>query len=138
MDFGGYARTQRKQYYDFLSDSPEYSEVIETFSAKAGFMVFDIDWYSFLFNCHQFSRWSATRGSRIERARQRLDSSPKPENSPITWNRCLHGYVFQKHDLGRENVIDFAILEQPLRDVIHFYTLFQQYICRISKEVRYV
>lgn len=133
MDFGGYARTQRKLYFDFLTGSPEYDAVIEQFKDKPSFEVFDIDWYSFIFNRRPFTAWLADREKRSADARKKLNSTPKPENAPITWNRCVHGYVFSKFDLGNENCIDFEMIEQSLMDVFAFFNAFLQYKNRMGK-----
>lgn len=135
MDFGGYNRDQRKLFFDFISGSPEYEEVAKLLSGKPSFEVFDVDWYSAIFNRRPFSAWLAGRSDALEVARKKLDSAPKPENSPITWNRCLHGYIFPKLDLGENFGINFAMIEQPLRDMIAFYDAFQRYKVRLGEEL---
>lgn len=134
MDFGGYNRDKRKHFYDFLAGSPEYDAVTVQFKDKPCFEVFDIDWYSSIFNRRPFASWLSGREKCLSDAKKKLNSAPKPKNSPITWNRCLHGYIFNKFDLGEENCIDFSMIEQPLKVVIEFYLAFNQYVQRIEKE----
>lgn len=133
MDFGGYTRDQRKSYYEFLDSSPEYDAVIERLGDKSELEVFDIDWYSFIFNRNKLLDWQTEKALALNVAREKIKATPKPESSPITWNRCLHGYVITKHELSENNVIDFATIESKLRDMIAFYQAFNAYKERVSK-----
>ena len=132
MDFGGFTRDQRKVYYDFLDGSPEYESLIEDLKGKPGLEVFDIDWYSAIFNRSNLSDWLDQRESALAGARDKIKGTTKPENSPITWNRCLHGYVISKYDLAEDDVIDFAMIEPKLRDIIALYQAFNTYKDRIK------
>lgn len=134
MDFGGYNREQRKLYYNFLDGSPEYNSFYNQFQSVPGLEVFDVDWYSFIFNRRQMSVWLSQRESALNAARKKINAAPKAENSPITWNRCLHGFVFSKFDLPEGHLIDFDMIKQPLLDVIEFYKAFDRYKNRIGKE----
>jgi len=133
MDFGGYTRDQRKTFYDFLDGSPEYENAAINLLSKPGIEVFDIDWYSAIFNQNKLSVWLPQRDNALAEARNKLKSTPKPESSPITWNRCLHGYVMSKHDLREGTSIDFAMIESKLRDIIAFYQAFQHFKERARK-----
>lgn len=136
LDFGGYNREQRKLYFDFLAGSPEYDDIAEQFKCKPCFEVFDVDWYSFIFNRRPFSSWLAHRRATVAEARKKLETTRKPESSPITWNRCLHGYVFSKFDLAEKSAINFAMIEHPLRDMIEFYQAFERYKKRVEEDAR--
>ena len=132
MDFGGFTRDQRKAYYDFLDGSPEYETLIEDLKGKPGLEVFDIDWYSAISNRSNLSDWLDQREQALAGARDKIKGTAKPENSPITWNRCLHGYVISKYDLAEGGVIDFAMIEPKLRDIIALYQAFNTYKDRIK------
>lgn len=132
MDFGGYDREQRKMYFDFLSDSPEYEKLLVNLKNKMCFEVFDIDWYSYISNRQLFSDWLLVRNQRLLVAKDKLNAFQ--EDSPITWNRCLHGYIFSKLDLGDKFCIDLDMIEQQLKDIILFYQAFQQYKERTETE----
>lgn len=134
MDFGGSNREQRKLYYDFLDGSPEYSSFYDNFRSAPSLEVFDVDWYSCMFNKWRISEWLPRRESALSAARKKINAAPKAESSPITWNRCLHGFVFSKFDLGKGHVIDFDMIKQSLLDVIEFYMAFDRYKNRIGKE----
>ena len=131
MDFGGYVRDQRKFYYSFLDSSPEYEALVDELKDKAGIEVFDVDWYSFIFNRIRLPNWLDQRELALAKARSKINKISKPENSPITWNRCLHGYVISRYDLADDDVIDFAMIEPKLRDIITFYQAFNSYKDRI-------
>jgi hypothetical protein len=133
MDFGGYQREKRKLYYKFLSDSPEYEEVKNRLTNKQCLKVFDIDWYFSKSNERSFSEWLLSKDDDLVKAKEKIDSAKKPESSPITWNRCLHGYVFSKKDLG-DGYIDFSRMENKLRDIIEFYRAFIKFIQRVAEE----
>jgi hypothetical protein len=137
MDFGGYAIRERRLYCDFLTDSPEYSEVIESFKDKPCLEVFDIDWYSFIFNRRQFPEWLGNKDRKdkaLENARRRLDELPTPLNDPITWNRNLHGYIFSKYGMGEDRFIDFQMLEPELLNIIELFQSFRHYVQRIDRK----
>lgn len=131
MDFGGRAVHERRIYYDFLNGSSEYEKLLETLRCKNGLQVFDIDWYSFRFNERQINTWLAGKDEAVEEARQKLSSEPEHLKNPLTWNRMLHGFIFSKFDLPPRGLIDFPMIEGPLRDII---SLFEAY-CRYKNEV---
>lgn len=133
MDFGGYTRDQRKTFFDFLDGSPEYEAAIKELLEKPDIEVFDIDWYSAIFNRYKLSDWLDQRDQALADARNKIKSARKPDSSPITWNRCLHGYVLSKHDIAEGNAIDFAMIESKLRDIIDFYRAFDDFKERTGK-----
>lgn len=131
MDFGGYQRNLRKLYYKFLSDSPEYLEFSNRFVNKQFLKVFDIDWYFLKFNERPFSEWLLSKESAIAMAKNKIEKCKKSEASPITWNRCLHGYVYSKFDLG-DICLDFSMIEEELLMIIYFYNAFLNFRLRNS------
>jgi len=133
MDFGGYQREKRKLYYKFLSDSPEYKEVVNRLTNKPCLKVFDIDWYFSKSNERLFSKWLLSKDDDLAKANEKIASARRPESSPITWNRCLHGYVFSKQDLG-DGYIDFSRMENKLQDIIELYCAFLNYEQRVAEE----
>jgi len=133
MDFGGYLRKERKQYYNFLSDSDEYREIANILKEKPDLKVFDIDWYFSKSNERSFSEWLSSKDKDLDNAKEKIDSAKKPESSPITWNRCLHGYVFSKQDLA-DGHIDFSHITCKLQDIIKLYEAFLSFKERVVKE----
>lgn len=132
MDFGGNALKQRKHYYDFLEDSSEYSEIQPRMKSSSCLEVFDIDWYSAIFNRKSYDLWlNNDKEKSINSARNKLSLHSEKVASPITWNRCLHGYIFSKYDLGSE-YIDFPMIKEQLANIIELYKAFQAYARRVS------
>jgi hypothetical protein len=137
MDFGGHAKRERKLYYDFLADSPEYSEIVASLKGKSSLEVFDIDWYSFIFNRRQFPEWLRNKYKKdkaLEVAHEKLNALPTPLKDPITWNRNLHGYIFSKYDLGEDGFIDFHMLEPELTHIINLFQAYKSYMQRIERK----
>jgi len=127
MDFGGFTRDQRKAYFDFLDGSPEYEALLLELEARGDLEVFDIDWYSAIFNRRKISAWRNQREQDLIEAHNKIEKTSKPEGSPITWNRCLHGYVISKFDLPEDSGIDFAMIETKLLDIIALYQAFDRF-----------
>lgn len=137
MDFGGLAKRERKIYFDFLADSPEYSEIVASLKGKSSLEVFDIDWYSFIFNRRQFPEWLRNKYKKdkaLEDAHEKLNALPTPLKDPITWNRNLHGYIFSKYDLGEDGFIDFHMLEPELMHIINLFQAYKSYMQRIVRK----
>lgn len=133
MDFGGLAKKERKLYYGFLDDSPEYLEFVGELQDRPGLEVFDIDWYSFIFNRRQFSAWRSNKDNMkrsLKDACKNLAELPDPLKGPITWNRNLHGYIFSKYDLVDAGFIDFNMLEPELLDIIKLFEAFKRFMQR--------
>ena len=95
--------------------------------------VFDIDWYSHLFNDRAWVEWKPeTRLGEAKGALSELkERQPPDSDDPITWNRLLHGYIFNKHELRKSRGNDFEItfqdIEQQLLDILSFYRSFQDF-----------
>jgi len=134
MDFGGFTRDQRKAYYEFLDRSPEYEVFLANLRDKQDLEVFDIDWYSAIFNRRNIPDWLNQREQALIEARSKIKKTAKPERSPITWNRCLHGYIISKFDLAENDVIDFPMIETKLHDILALYQAFDNYKKRVKDE----
>jgi hypothetical protein len=127
MDFGGQApRELRSSYFKFL-ESLEYEKYLKTMQVKEGLCVFDIDWFSALFNPRTLEEWSEGKALSINEARQKLAGSPEGNNIPITWNRMLHGYRLSKFEMNDKESISFADIEPRLCEVIRFYQAFNAF-----------
>jgi hypothetical protein len=132
MDFGGYAKRERFKYYQFL-ESDEYRKFMKRFAGKSEMQVFDIDWFSSIVEKKQLKKWLKESGQ--------LDDDPicaaklklRFAQEPITWNRMLHGYIFEKKSLG-EKKINFALISQYLSRIIELHNAYQQFIPLISYE----
>ncbi|MHC1698964.1 MAG: hypothetical protein AB9919_13075 [Geobacteraceae bacterium] len=129
LEFGGWAKEDRKSYYRFLG-SAAYEEFHREMVNNGDFLVFDIDWYSALFNVRPFASWITNRYSDIEIALQKLEKA----TGPITWNRMLHGYVISRDDLVDGKMIDFRAIEPKLRDIIALYKAFSKFNKHNEKE----
>lgn len=136
VDFGGRAVQERRIYYDFLSDSPEYDELVNKFKKNSGFEVFDIDWYSFIPNRLQFHRWIAVKDNAIAQARAKWAELADGSKDPITWNRLLHGFIFSKTDLPVNGYLDFPMIEPQLQDVIVLFQAYNRYRTEIENKER--
>jgi len=134
MDFGGFTRDQRKAYYEFLDRSLEYEAFLTNLRDKQNLEVFDIDWYSAIFNRRNIPDWLNKREQALVEARSKIKKTAKPERSPITWNRCLHGYIISKFDLAENDVIDFSMIETKLHDIFALYQAFDNYKKRVKDE----
>lgn len=132
MDFGGFTRDQRKLYFDFLRDSPEYLDLLQKLQGREPLEVFDIDWYSFIFNRKKFPEWLAHKEKSLTLAQSKIKSSAKPDSSPITWNRCLHGYTIPKYALAEGEIITFDTIEPKLRNIILLYEAFDTFKTRLG------
>ena len=123
MDFGGYAKDDRKRYYQFLK-SPEYRAYMKTFTGtgKEEMKVFDIDWFSFITKLSTFEPPTNINTSTIESAKLKL----KQSTPPITWNRMLHGYIINKCELPRDGIGIYWI-EERLKWIITFYQAFKAF-----------
>ena len=134
MDFGGNARQQRDTYYNFLEESSEYLDIQKSLAESSCLEVFDIDWYSAIFNCKPYEQWLKNDCSKaIQSARSKLAAIAENDTSPITWNRCLHGYVFSKYDLGG-GFIDFSMIKEQLENIIRLYQAFDAYVTKTRGE----
>lgn len=118
LDFGGYAQPDRFAYYQFL-ESDDYLRFLEVSRDMDGMIVFDIDWFSFICDRIPVDKWHTERAARIEAAKRKLLTA----QLPITWNRMLHGYIFEKAQLPDEG-IDFPQIEKYLARIIEFYQVF--------------
>ena len=65
-------------------------------------------------------QWLVERQARTEAAKLKLLTALLP----ITWNRMLHGYIFDKARLSDEG-IDFSMIELCLNRIIEFYKAFR-------------
>lgn len=127
MDFGGQApRSERECYFEFL-DSEHYNRYCDENSGLEDLCIFDIDWFSALFNVIPFTQWSSKKKSALSEAWEKIGSIPMENTTPITWNRLLHGFVFSKLDLGKDQIVGFADIEAKLREVTRFYQIFNEY-----------
>ena len=126
MDFGGRAKEERKLYYRFIG-SDEYLQFVDQ-NTQSDLKVFDVDWYSHKFNIRNIDKsWIDNRLASIESATSKIDMLPEKSDDPLTWNRMLHGYIFQKNELGDIETITFKKIEPKLRSIIDFYKTFKKF-----------
>lgn len=116
MDFGGYAKAERAQYYQFLQ-SDEYKTFMSTFDGVGEMQVFDIDWFSFIHEKKSLNEWEKEALSSIKMANDKL----KTASEPITWNRMLHGYVFEKKSIS---TLEIDFIKRHLMYIIDLHHVF--------------
>jgi hypothetical protein len=127
MDFGGQApRKLRANYFNFLA-SKEYLEFLNDMPTHDELCIFDIDWFSALFNPRTSVEWLQERSPSIKAAWEKVAAATEVASSPITWNRMLHGYRLSKFDLKEDGKISFTDIEPKLRNIIHLYQAFNEY-----------
>lgn len=128
MDFGGNASKERRLYYEFLDDSPEYLDVIKGFSDKKNFFVFDTEWYCFLSQQESIGDCKAeVKQEWIRSALKDIAPYSDPPENPITWNRMLHGYIITRNEIKDAGKLDFKSIEPKLKDIIVFFKAFEKY-----------
>lgn len=120
LEFGGWAKEDRKAYYRFLS-SAEYEDFHSAIGRKPDMMVFDVDWYSARFNERPCEGWLDEREQSIGDALEKLN---KTSNRPVTWNRMLHGYLIPRDSMKKDEVIDMDLIGPKLIDIIALYEVF--------------
>ena len=126
MDFGGRAKEARKIYYKFVG-SDDYLNFLEM-NTQPDLKVFDIDWYSHKFNIRAVdNNWVANRQASIDSAMDKINNVKEKSEDPITWNRMLHGYIYQKDDFGVIEPITFKKIEPKLRGMLEFYKSFKKF-----------
>lgn len=118
IDFGGEAKQEREDYYQFLQ-SDEGRDYLEAFATEHLDM-FDIDWYCFIVNRDKVGNVSApVLDERLSDARDRLAASKDGEI--ISWNRNLLGYIIDRRE------VPFAEILQKLETIIKLYYFFEKY-----------
>lgn len=132
LEFGGWAKEDRKAYYRFLA-SAEYEDFHSAIGIKPDLVVFDVDWYSAKFNERPCAGWLKEREQAIGEAMQRLN---KASNEPVTWNRMLHGYIIPRDSLKDDKVIDMELIGPKLIDIIAFYEVFVAF-CTKEREIEH-
>jgi len=120
LEFGGWAKEDRKAYYRFLT-SAEYDDFHSSIGRKPDMMVFDVDWYSARFNERSCAGWLDGRERSIGEALEKLDTT---SNRPVTWNRMLHGYIVPRDSLKGDKAIDMELIGPKLIDIIALYEVF--------------
>ena len=122
MDFGGYAKEQRFAYYQFLA-SKDYELWFENNKSEEEMKVFDIDWYSSMFNTKLLEDWVGSIETRISLAVEKLLVARRP----VTWNRMLHGYSIDSESLNSIDSLSFKRITDFLRKIIDFYGVFYSF-----------
>lgn len=120
LEFGGWAKEDRKAYYRFLT-SAEYDDFHSSIGRKPDLMVFDVDWYSARFNERPCAGWLGGREESIGYALDKLNTT---SNRPVTWNRMLHGYIVPRDSLKGDKTIDMELIAPKLIDIIALYEVF--------------
>lgn len=130
MDFGGKAVGLRREYYDFL-ESSQYEELALSFVDKPHFYVFDIEWFSFITKKKTMCSWLTSqknfRRRDIATAREEIVNYDETASKQITWNRMLHGYIFDRDYLTKEGSISLDLIQCHLTEIINFYSTFEAY-----------
>ncbi|MEI6206747.1 MAG: hypothetical protein WCP20_08195 [Desulfuromonadales bacterium] len=121
MDFGGYADEERFAYYQFL-ESEDYYNIMETFNGKEEMEAFDIDWFSFITRRSKLESPGAVDVKNIVSAKRKLSVA----DTPITWNRMLHGYILTKDNVPKDGITLEWITER-LGWIIQFYQKFKEF-----------
>ena len=128
MDFGGMAVDYRREYYDFLS-SNQYNDIALPFVAKPNFYVFDTEWFCFITKQKTMCSWltgsSDFRGSDVKAAREEIQDYKEIVSNQITWNRMLHGYIFDRDYLDKSGCIDIELVKRCLTEIIGFNSAFE-------------
>ena len=120
LEFGGWAKEDRKAYYRFLT-SAEYDDFHSSIGRKPDMMVFDVDWYSARFNERPCAWWLDEREQSIGDAMVKLNET---SNRPVTWNRMLHGYIVPRDSLKGDKTINMELIGPKLIDIIALYEVF--------------
>jgi hypothetical protein len=131
MDFGGLAICDRKHYYDFIS-SDQYLVMASGFvSTKPDLYVFDTEWFSFITKkstvCFWLTSSNTNRKADLEAAKTEIDLIERNIPEQITWNRMLHGYIFDREYLAQNGCIDIELIKRCLTEIIHFNLAFEEY-----------
>jgi len=127
MDFGGRAKEARKIYYKFVG-SDDYLDFLKMNTTQPDLKVFDVDWYSHKFNIRfADNNWVDNRQASIDSAMTKINKVPEKSEDPITWNRMLHGYIYQKDEFGEIESITFKKIEPKLRSIIEYYKSFKKF-----------
>ena len=116
MDFGGYAKAEREQYYQFLQ-SDDYKTFMSSFGGTVEMQVFDIDWFSFIHEKKDLNDWQKEAHTNIKKAFKILETATEP----ITWNRVLHGYVFEKVSI---TTLEIDLIKSHLKYIIDLHQAF--------------
>ncbi|MDD2501482.1 MAG: hypothetical protein PHN92_11790 [Geobacter sp.] len=130
LEFGGWAKDERKAFYRFLKSS-EYEDFYKEIGSKTDLMVFDVDWYSARFNERLCSTWLEGREQSIQDALAKLE---KAGDSPVTWNRMLHGYLITRASLGDDGAITMDLLSPKLLNIIVLYEVFAAFATRKKEQ----
>jgi len=118
FDIGGKAYQVRNKYYNFLK-SDYFTKFKKTIDLK-DIEVFDIDWYSFLFNKKPLEKLkNEEMNERIDRAKKKLKEYD--ENDIISWNRVLCGYIIKRGKISYQEII------RKLDVIVEFYYYFEHY-----------
>jgi hypothetical protein len=126
LEFGGRARDERERFYRFLA-SEEYAHFRHQSLAGRGWQVFDIDWYSALFNVRPLDSWQETCSVDINAALAKLPCQGQVDPEPITWNRLAHGFILWKSNLTANQVISFEQVTEKLEQVIALHGEFMKF-----------
>lgn len=124
MDFGGMDYKDRVDYYDFLGKDA-YRDLALSFFSDKNFYVFDTEWYSFIIKKRSMCSWlTDIREKDIEAA---MDEVAKHDGRKITWNRMLHGFIFDRDYLAEHGSIGLEKVLACLAEMIKFNTVFEEF-----------
>lgn len=137
MDFGGMAVDYRREYYYFLS-SKQYDDIALSFVAKPNFYVFDTEWFCFITKKKTMCAWltgsSNFRVNDIKAAREEIQEYKEIISNQITWNRMLHGYIFDRDYLAKHGCIDIDLVKQCLTEIISLNSAFEEFRSKKKEE----
>lgn len=126
LEFGGRARNAREYFYRFLG-SEEYRKFSQQQMFNQGWQLFDVDWYSALFNVRPLDSWQSSRDVDIAAALVKLPPREQLDSEPITWNRLSHGFIIWKNSLADDEEIEFNRVITKLERVIALHEEFTKF-----------
>lgn len=127
MDFGGKAVGLRREYYDFL-ETEQYQIQASLFIDKPHFYVFDTEWFSYITKKESMRSWlNSQRLDIVNSAREEVANYTETFSKQITWNRMLHGYIFDRSYIAKEGVINLDLIQKHLFELIDFYIKFTEF-----------
>lgn len=127
MDFGGMAVNYRREYYDFLS-SDACRDISLAFISNPNFYVFDTEWYCFITKKRNMCSWlTDDREKDIDAAQNEAGKYFESISDQITWNRMLHGYIFDRDYFSKHGSISLEQIELCLGDIIKFNNIFEEF-----------
>lgn len=127
MDFGGMAVNLRRKYYDFLK-SGNYTDAAVQNLHKKSFFVFDTEWFSFVVKKRTLCMWLTDyKDTDIEAAYKEIADYYESSDQQITWNRMLHGYIFDREYFEKHASLGLDVIQNCLIDIIAFHNAFNTF-----------